>query len=546
MKHSMKGCLVVAGISVALTIGWPVVSSSAEIAASSAASPAVSVQSFTGGGMGNAETVSGHPYWIGGYQSSGQLGVGQYVIGGRDAHAISFRRDDGTTMAGTFRDGSDCGGGNDATVGCLAADLTGTADIATAHVVIAIVLPVPDQTSWSGMLMRGTLSLRRRIGVVTVDGNAKVYTSGGVVHFGDPPTTRTTDIKLTHSAGGYWVVNAAGQVYAYGNARYLGNADRRTLAAGEIITGMAVTLTDHGYWLFTSLGSVLAFGDARFHGDLRQVGSLQGRIVAGAATATGNGYYLAGTDGGVFAFGDATFRGSMANTHLNAPVIGIVVARSGAGYWLGAADGGVFSFNVPFLQGAAEPIPYFPLPWYAAITSYHHGYAMIGAKGSITNLLHQWRPRRSFRRPAPTTRRTSRCCGRSDRIDTRQPSMGEISCRLKAPDALPLRVDALLEVGADGELRRLRRRDLDRFTGLRVHPGTRRAGDRSERTESRKRDLVTTRDRGLYGCEKRVQRAICIRLAQFRLTRNRFNEFALVHRNILRIWAPAGNLRSRS
>jgi hypothetical protein len=64
-----------------------------------------------------------------------------------------------------------------------------------------------------------------------------------------------------------------------------------------------------------------------------------------AQTPSGNGYWLAAADGGVFTFGDAKFYGSLANVHLDKPIIGIAATPDGKGYWLYAADGGVFTFG---------------------------------------------------------------------------------------------------------------------------------------------------------------------------------------------------------
>ncbi len=69
---------------------------------------------------------------------------------------------------------------------------------------------------------------------------------GGVSHFGDAPTTKATDIELTPSGRGYWVVNAKGQVYSFGDANYLGNANRSLFVPGEIVTAMSSTPTGRG------------------------------------------------------------------------------------------------------------------------------------------------------------------------------------------------------------------------------------------------------------------------------------------------------------
>jgi hypothetical protein len=68
--------------------------------------------------------------------------------------------------------------------------------------------------------------------------------------------------------------------------------------------------------------------------------------------ATG-GYWLVAADGGVFSF-HAPYLGSLANTHLNKPIVGIAAAPNGKGYYLVGSDGGVFVFGSAHYQGQAS------------------------------------------------------------------------------------------------------------------------------------------------------------------------------------------------
>jgi hypothetical protein len=106
--------------------------------------------------------------------------------------------------------------------------------------------------------------------------------------------------------------------------------------------------------------------------------------------STGDGYWLVAADGGVFSFGDAKFHGSLADDHLNAPVVGM--ASSGDGYWLVAADGGVFTFgNAGFhgslanerLSAPIVGIVPFTVGSYAPATSPFHGYWLIASDGAV-------------------------------------------------------------------------------------------------------------------------------------------------------------------
>jgi hypothetical protein len=124
---------------------------------------------------------------------------------------------------------------------------------------------------------------------------------------------------------------------------------------------IARTPSGDGYWLAQAGGGVYSFGDAGFHGSLPGVGVVPASPIVGiAATPDGRGYWLVGADGGVFAFGDASFAGSLPALHITpaAPVIGIVPTADGRGYWLGAADGSAgseFAFgDAPYCSTAGS------------------------------------------------------------------------------------------------------------------------------------------------------------------------------------------------
>jgi hypothetical protein len=100
---------------------------------------------------------------------------------------------------------------------------------------------------------------------------------------------------------------------------------------------MASTADGHGYWEAASDGSVYAFGDAKFGGDAPVGTSVMG------ISSTGSGYRLVASDGGVFSFGGAPFFGSTGGQPLNMPVIGLT--STDTGYVTVAADGGIFTFG---------------------------------------------------------------------------------------------------------------------------------------------------------------------------------------------------------
>ncbi len=179
---------------------------------------------------------------------------------------------------------------------------------------------------------------------------------------------------------GYWVVDAAGQVSAFGSAAFHGDLSGDHLNAP--IISITATADGGGYWLLGADGGVFAFGDAVFHGSTGGI-HLNASVVGMAVTADGGGYWIIAKDGGVFSFGDAKFYGSTGGLKLNEPVDGLAVAPGGNGYWLVAADGGVFTFTPDGFYGSLggkhlnKPIVGM------AGTPDGHGYTLVAADGGV-------------------------------------------------------------------------------------------------------------------------------------------------------------------
>jgi hypothetical protein len=135
---------------------------------------------------------------------------------------------------------------------------------------------------------------------------------------------------------------------------------------------MAATPSGGGYWLTQAGGGVYSFGDAVFYGSMPGLGiAPTSPIVGMAATPDGNGYWLVAADGGVFSFGDARFFGSLPGLRITpaAPIVGIAAMSDGSGYWLLGSDGGVFAFgDAPFYGAANSAIDTILVP-YSSISS---------------------------------------------------------------------------------------------------------------------------------------------------------------------------------
>ena len=199
-----------------------------------------------------------------------------------------------------------------------------------------------------------------------------VGTDGGVFTFGDaqfygslpginvtPSSARVADSVVFHAyaasqdvflaptpdAGGYWVVDSAGDVYGFGDAGFYGSLPGRLSSLTKTsshdvvtghqatvpVTGFAPTADGRGYWMVATDGSLYTFGDAPNYGSLRDIGltpppvTVNGyrppstvglsiplaNVSAFVRTPDGGGYWFTSLNGGVFSFGDAQFLGSV-------------------------------------------------------------------------------------------------------------------------------------------------------------------------------------------------------------------------------------------
>jgi hypothetical protein len=96
------------------------------------------------------------------------------------------------------------------------------------------------------------------------------------------PAKKFVAIDRTPDGHGYWLVDSAGAVDAFGDAGFYGSLS----GGGSTVMGLEPTPDGHGYWLFTKTGSVQGFGDAVFYGDLATT-----NVTGMAVTADGGGYW---------------------------------------------------------------------------------------------------------------------------------------------------------------------------------------------------------------------------------------------------------------
>ncbi|MBW3669289.1 MAG: S8 family serine peptidase [Actinobacteria bacterium] len=220
-----------------------------------------------------------------------------------------------------------------------------------------------------------------RSGYWMVDQAGHVYAFGDAQHLGALNGARTdvVDIEPTPDGNGYWLLTARGEIFSYGTARHVGQPGG--LPAGETVTSMSAHPGGSGYWVFTTKGRAMPFGGAPFHGHMLGV-PLNGPVLDSVATPDGGGYYMVASDGGIFAFGNAAFRGSMGGHRLNAPVQSLVPDGDNDGYWLVASDGGVFAFSAAFRGSMGSTPLNRPV---TGMVRFGDGYLMVAEDGGIFN-----------------------------------------------------------------------------------------------------------------------------------------------------------------
>ena len=201
-------------------------------------------------------------------------------------------------------------------------------------------------TSWFGSLSSDWLNkpIVTMASTPSGDGYWLVNRAGTVSAFGGASrhgsvsgTTRIVDMAVTPTGNGYWLASRGGRVYAFGDADEHGSAQDE----GSRIAGIAATPSGRGYWLFARGGRVFPYGNASRLGGARG----EGATIVGGDNFGSTGYWLVSDRGQVFAFSDAPELGDLSDTSLSSPVVGIAASPSGNGYYLVTSKGNVYSFG---------------------------------------------------------------------------------------------------------------------------------------------------------------------------------------------------------
>ncbi|MGA2307207.1 MAG: hypothetical protein ABSH29_23910 [Acidimicrobiales bacterium] len=196
-----------------------------------------------------------------------------------------------------------------------------------------------------------------------------------------PLPSRFVGMAATPDGKGYWLAQAGGGVYSYGDAVFHGSVPGLGITLAAPIAGIASTSDGGGYWLVGADGGVFAFGDAGYYGSLPQIGVRPAGVIVGIApTTNGGGYWLVGADGGVFAFGDATY---LSNGRDGTPKVALLPTPDGKGYLLPTATGIGPDAIGDAVSQQTSPMPLDALVSGAATTSDAKGYWEVGTDGGV-------------------------------------------------------------------------------------------------------------------------------------------------------------------
>jgi hypothetical protein len=279
----------------------------------------------------------------------------------------------------------------------------GSSQVVTATVTVDGA-PAPD-----GTLVQ--FSVRRDPGAFVIEDH-EILTSAGIGNV------------AAHGSDGYWLVDAAGNVFAYGSAQWHGSL-LSEYGFWDWTVGIAPTPSGNGYWLATLDGKVYPFGDAPqgvtdygpFENDwavgivpagdgagyrlltakghtLPSAAALPRSMAGGplfddepaigaVATPTGQGYYVFDSRGGIAGYGDATFYGQPADLGPDRIMTTMAPTPSGHGYWALAHDGRLYPFGDAQVLGDAQQID--PTGFFTGIIPGGFGYRLVTYQGRVHN-----------------------------------------------------------------------------------------------------------------------------------------------------------------
>jgi hypothetical protein len=166
---------------------------------------------------------------------------------------------------------------------------------------------------------------------------------------GGPVASAATAVVPSPSVGSYLLHSAYGNVYNGTGAAWYGSPAASGLSVSTIV-GLARTPDLDGYWLTDASGHVYPYGDAAAHPAIRPA-----HPIIGIAAVPG-GYLLYSAYGNVYNSSGASWYGSpaAAGMHLS-DITGLAPTADGRGYWLTDAAGHVYPYGDAATEGSVRP-----------------------------------------------------------------------------------------------------------------------------------------------------------------------------------------------
>jgi hypothetical protein len=211
-----------------------------------------------------------------------------------------------------------------------------------------------------------------------VSSTGQIYAWNGGYYGGSPTgyTGRFVDAKVTSGGGGYWLLNSAGQIYAYGNAPFKGGSPTGYV---QEIVAMAAMPDNQGYIMMSAGGQIYAYGSAAYRGGSPT--GYTGSFVDVEMTPDGGGYWLLTSAGQVYAYGNAQHFGG-SPTGFSRAIVAMSPTRDGQGYVMVSKAGQIYAYgNAQYMGGSPSGFTG-EISDVSYRTDGTHGYVMTSTGGS--------------------------------------------------------------------------------------------------------------------------------------------------------------------
>ncbi|MFL5824533.1 MAG: DUF1906 domain-containing protein [Solirubrobacteraceae bacterium] len=198
----------------------------------------------------------------------------------------------------------------------------------------------PRSHGFRGASATGMSATRDHRGYWVVSSSGKVFPFGDAARLSVLHHSNRIRGIVAAAGRGYWLYTATGSVYPSRGAAWYGSPFRRGFR-GSSITGMAATNDGKGYWVVDSAGTVFAFGDAR-----KLAPAHRSRSIRGIVTAPRGGFWLYSSHGNVYpARGTGWFGSPHRAGYHTSSLAGMTPTPDGRGYWVVDAGGRVLPFG---------------------------------------------------------------------------------------------------------------------------------------------------------------------------------------------------------